>query len=80
MSFNSLKLELLLKLVFNYYFKNCSCQYYKCDCHYYRLLQINNIKRKKKIHYETRFHNSIRRTLGQQLKEKTTKNRDNPLR
>ena len=50
MSFNNLKLELLLKLVLNYYFKNCSYQHYKCNCHHYKLLQINNITRKRKIY------------------------------
>ena len=48
MSFNSLKLELLLKLILNHYFKNCSYQYCRCDYHYLRLLQIDSIKRKKK--------------------------------
>ena len=80
MSFNNLKLELLLELVLNHYPENYSCQHYRCNCHHYKLLQINNIKRKKKIHYGTRFHNSIRRTLDQQLKRKTTGNRENLLR
>ena len=80
MSFNNLKLELLLELILNYFSKNYSCQYCRCNCHHYRLLQIDNIIRKKKIHYETRFHNPIRRTLDQQLKEKTTENRKEPLR
>ena len=80
MSFNNLKLKLLLKLILNYYLKNCSCQHYKCNCHHYKLLQINNIVRKRKIYYETRFHNPIRRTLDQQLKEKTTGNRKDFIR
>ena len=79
MSFNSLKLRLLLRLYFNYFFRNCSCQYCRYNCYNYKLLQINNIIKKRKIHYETRFHNSIRRTFDQQLKEKTTKNYEDLL-
>ena len=47
MSFNNLKLELLLRLVFNYYFKNCSYQHYEYSCHHYRLLQFDDFKNKK---------------------------------
>ena len=64
MSFNNLKLELLLELLSNYYFKNCRCQHCTCDCHYNKLLQINSInKKKRKTHLKTRSHNPIRRTL-----------------
>ena len=66
MSFNNLKLKILLRLLLNYYFKNCLCQHCTYDCHYYKLTQINNInKRKRKTHLETRFHSPIRRTLDQ---------------
>ena len=75
MSFNSLKLELLLELVLNHYLKDCSCQHCRCNCHHYKLLQINSIKRKRKTHQKTILHSSTRRTHGQQLKEKTTENR-----
>ena len=64
MSFNSLKLELLLRLYFNHFSRDCSCQHCRCNCYNYKLLQIDNIK-KKKIHLETRLYNSTRRTLGQ---------------
>ena len=75
MSFNNLKLELLLELLSNHYSKNCSCQHCTYDCHYYKLLQINNIdKKKRKIHLETRLHNPIRRTFSRQQKERTTRN------
>ena len=80
MSFNNLKLKLLLKFISNYYFKDCSYQHYRCNCHHYKLLQINSIERKRKTHHETRSHNPIRRTLGQQLKEKTTENRKDLIR
>ena len=80
MSFNSLKLELLLELVLNYYLKDCTYQHCRYDYHHLKLLQINSIKRKRKTHYGIRFHNPIRRTLDQQPKEKTTKNHENPLR
>ena len=63
MSFNNLKLRLLLKLYFNLFFRDCSYQYCRCNCCNYRLLQINNITKKRKIHYETRSYNSIQRTL-----------------
>ena len=59
MIFNNLKLKLLLELVFNHYFKNCSYQHYKCNYYYYKLLQINSTERKRKIHYEIRSHNPI---------------------
>ena len=66
MSFNNLKLELLLELLSNYYFKNCQCQHYTYDCHHYKLLQINSTnKKKRKTHLRTRPHSLIRRTLGQ---------------
>ena len=67
MSFNNLKLRLLLKLLSsNYYFKNYRCQYYTYNCHYYKLLQINSLnKKKRKTHLETRLHNPIRKTLDQ---------------
>ena len=81
MSFNNLKVELLLKLVFNHYSKNYSCQYCTCNCHHYKLLQINNInKKKRKTHLEIRLHNTIRKTLDQQRKEKTTRNQENLFR
>ena len=38
MSFNNLKLELLLGFLLNYYFKNYSCQHCTCNCHHYKLL------------------------------------------
>ena len=50
MSSNSLKLELLLRLHFNYFSRDCLCQRCRYSCHNYRLLQIDSIKRKKKIH------------------------------
>ena len=66
MSFNNLKLELLLELLSNHYLKNCRCQHCTCDCHHYKLLQINSInKKKEKIHLETRLYSSIQRTLDQ---------------
>ena len=80
MSFNSLKLGLLLELVFNHYSKDCPCQYCRCDCHHYRLLQIDSIERKRKTHHKVRSHSSTRRTLSQQLKGKTTESREDPLR
>ena len=81
MSFNNLKLKLLLELLFNYYLKNYLCQYCTYDCYYYKLLQINSInKRKRKTYLETRFYNPIRRTLGQQQKERTTENQEKLFR
>ena len=80
MSSNSLKLGLLLEFIPNHYSRDCPCQYCECNCHHFRLSQINNTKRKKKTHHETRPHNPIRRTLSQQLKGKTTENREDPLR
>ena len=41
MSFNSLKLGLLLGLIPNHFLKDCSCQHYKCDCHHHRLLHFH---------------------------------------
>ena len=86
MFFNNFKLEFILELQFNYYFKNCSCQYCKCNCHHYRLLQINSIKKeKKKIYQETRLHSPIRRpfsTRGNEsrfstYRERTFENEEN---
>ena len=81
MSFNNLKLKLLLELIFNYYFKNCSYQHYIYNCYYYKLIQINSInKKKKKTYLKTRSYSPIRRTLDQQRKEKTTRNQENLFR
>ena len=81
MSFDNLKLELLLELLSNYYLKNYSYQHYTCDCHYYKLLQINSInKKKRKTHLEIKLHNPIWRTLDQQRKERTTENQEKLFR
>ena len=74
MSFNNLKLRLLLGLYSNHFSRDCSCQYCRCNCYNYRLLQINSTKRKRKTHQETRPHSPIQRTPSQQLREKTTEN------
>ena len=77
MSFNNLKLGLLLKLLSNHYSKDCSYQHCTYDCHHYKLLQINSTnKKKRKTHLKTRLHSPIRRTYGERLKEKTTENQE----
>ena len=80
MSFNSFKLELLLKLLSNHYSKDCRCQHCTCDYHHYKLLQIDSINKKKKTHLETRSHSPIRRTLDQQQKKRTTENQEKLFR
>ena len=78
MSFNSLKLELLLSLYLNHFSKDCPCQHCRYSCHNYRLSQIDSTKRKRKTHQGTRLHSPTRRTPGQQLRGKTTENQEEP--
>ena len=43
MSSNNLRLELLLKLYFNHFLRDCSYQHCRYNCHNYRLLQDRKI-------------------------------------
>ena len=53
MSFNNLKLGLLLELISNHYSKDCPCQHCRCDCHHYKLSHSSNIEgHNKRLNYD----------------------------
>ena len=62
-------LDLLLKLLSNYYSHQYSCSYCKCRCHQRRIIQINTINKQKRTSRRVSKSRHLTETLEKTVRE-----------
>ena len=66
-------LDLLLKLLFNYYSHQYSYSHYRCRYHQRRTIQINTIKKQKRISRQMSRSRHLIKILKKIIKKRTLK-------